>query len=276
MNKFTLTRRGIYKYILLFLTVLSSFISFSQDARLSQIGTSALMLNPALSGRFDGQLKANSLFSWQKTERAFMPHQYFSIDYKLTKYKSLGDDIDYVSDSLRSIKFPKKEAKEVVPVINSKANKGYWSAGFNYYQYGKDMLGVYQNVSPLSSKFYSLTLSRHFYLKKNKFIGVGIQTTYARGNLNENVGNEYDKEISGGGFRYSNRNAAARVSMNDYFDYNIGAYYGMISDQFSFEMGLAMYHLFYPKSDIFILDNETKLRHRVTLYNVFKFKRSPT
>ena len=250
-------------------------VVYSQNARLSQIASAPVQFNPALSGRFDGKMRAGFISSWQKSETAFMPHQNLNFDFKFGQYKNLGDDIAYVkSDSERVIKTSTSRDEIANNNSGSQKIKGYWSGGFNIYHFGKDWTGVYDNSSPLNANFYSINLARHLSLGKNRYFGFGVQATYAQGKLDENNGTAYDREISGGGFRYSNKNAAGRTSKNDYFDYNVGAYYGMITEPLSFEIGLAMYHLFYPKNDIFIIDDETKQRHRMTLHSVLRFRLS--
>ena len=54
----------------------------------------------------------------------------------------------------------------------------------------------------MTGEFVSGTIARHFYNKRNKFWGLGFQATYAKGSLNENRIDPYDKEISGGSFTY--------------------------------------------------------------------------
>lgn len=272
MNPVSL-RRNTCLFLML---LMASATLTAQNARFSQISSAPMLFNPSLSGRFDGQARVSSLFSWQKSETAFMAHQNLAFDIKLGKYKFIGDEEAYQPDTAATTS-PKKPVTEAKDETFSKEKKrnGYWSLGANYYHYGTDLLGFYDNTSPVRASFYSVNIARHFYLKRNRYFGFGVQGTYATAKLDESNGVEYDKEISGGSFRYSNKNANNRVSKNDYFDFNAGVYFGMMTEPLSFEIGLAMYHLFYPSNDIFNLDAETELRHRMTLHSVLRFKVSP-
>ena len=251
-------------------------VGSGQNARFSQIGNTPLLLNPSLSGRFDGQYRIGSLLSWQKTQITSMAHQDVYVDVKFGKRnRSLGDDIAYSSDSAANAKLnrkknPREEAKD--ETYSAKKKKGYWSAGLNYYHYGTDLLGIYSNVSPIRADFYALAIAHHFYLNNNKYFGIGAQMTYANGNIDETRGTKYDKEISGGGFRYDNKAPFNHNSSANYTDYSVGAYFGQVTDQVSYELGLAMNHLFYPHDDIFNKDSETWLRHTMTLHSVLRFK----
>jgi hypothetical protein len=128
----------------------------------------------------------------------------------------------------------------------------------------------------LAASFYALSVARHFYAGRNKYFGIGAQVTYAEGDLDVNrvdKSNPYNQEISTGSFRYPQLNRDhIQTSTKSYFDYNIGAYYGMVSDAVGFEMGGAMFHLAYPKNDIYDLDDETKLRHRITAYSALRIR----
>jgi hypothetical protein len=121
-----------------------------------------------------------------------------------------------------------------------------------------------------------LSLARHFYSHRNKYFGIGVQATYAAGDLDMNRGdgsNPYNQEISTGSFRFPQKNRSDIIkSTKNYFDYNIGAYYGMVTEAVGFELGGSMYHMFYPHNDIYDKDDETKLRHKVTAFSVLRVK----
>src|SRR4051812_447800 len=210
---------------LLFVTLLFiSQFTFAQNPRLSQIWSAPLLLNPSLSGRFDGQIRGGGLFSWQKTNKASLPQQNYFLDIKFGKFMHTSDERQYVpmSDSGKSkVSRSTPEGKDETSLKN--INKGYWSAGLNFYHYG-------DNSSPLKGSFFSVSLARHMYFRRNKFFGFGAQFTYAQGDLDETRGHTYDKEISGGGFRYPRGPFTTRVSKNHYPDFSIGGYYGMVTE----------------------------------------------
>lgn len=238
--------------------------SFAQNARFSQIGTAAIQFNPSLTGRFDGKIRLSALSSWQETNAASMEHQNVSLDAKFGKYKSSGDDESTTALSASSAS-SQKEGKD--EVYKKSRVYGYWGAGLNYYHYGN-------SKSPLDAKFFSASIARHFYNKSNKMFGFGIQATYAEGKLDETKGSEYDREISGGGFRYPFTYAVdPQKGSNNYIDFNGGGYYGMVTDAVMFEIGGAMHHLAYPKNDPRgNVDNESKLRHRVTAHSILRLR----
>jgi hypothetical protein len=258
--------------IVIFLFV-SEFV-VAQNARFSQLGSAPIQFNASLTGRFDGKARLGGLYSWQSTNKANMQHQNISFDIKFGRYKSSGDEPrpDPSSAVLNATK-PAKEAKDEIQKAkgnkaksnNANRNKGYWGVGLNYYHYGDDK-------SPLSASFYSASLARHFYNKRNKFFGFGVQATWAEGKLDERKGLNYDREISGGTFRYPNGTPSNRVSSKSYLDFNVGAYYGMVTESVMFELGGAMNHLFYPEIDILDKDTESQLRHRVTAHSVLRVR----
>lgn len=250
--------------LLLVIFLLSTVPAFSQNARFSQLGTSTQMFNPALTGRFDGQARFGALYSYQDTRFGCMNHLNGFVEYKFGRYRSSGDeDYSYVA---------KTGSGKVVAEAKDKINddlkpKGYWAVGINYYQYEHDK-------SPLSGKFISASVARHFYPRRNKYWGIGGQVTYAMGKVDETKGTQFDREISGDGFVYPQGIPGTRTGDKDYVDFNVGGYYGMVTEPVAFEIGGSMYHLFYPKSDIFDKDSEKKLRHRVTAHSMLRLRLS--
>lgn len=243
--------------------VLMSLGATAQNARFSQLGTSSQMFNPSLTGRFDGQARLGALFSYQDSRLATTLHQNVFLEYKFGKYRSAGDeDYNYVTKNNAGENVT-AEARDKITMSNKKA--GYWAAGLNYYHYGyKDM--------PLSGSFYSATIARHFYPRRNKYWGLGIQGTYADGKLDETKGLKYDREISGDGFVYPQNTPSNRKGNKSYADFSFGGYYGMVTEPVAFEIGGSLAHLFYPEADIFDNDSEKKLRHRVTAHSMLRLK----
>ncbi len=260
-------------------TLMLQMSVYAQNARFSQVWSAPIQFNPALTGRFDGKVRASSLTSFQQglgydwqtksKKEVNMTHQNFSVDLKLGAYRSSGDE--GLRDSVASKNnVNPKEGRD--RFSSNKLVVGYWGVGFNYYSYG-------HSASPIQANFLSLSLARHFYTKANRIYGVGVQVTQANGNLNENRGTAFDKEISGGGFRYPYRNgndpALLRSGTQTYTDVNIGAYYGRVTEAVMFELGGAMHHLFYPQNDADDtrpFDSEAKLRHRITAHSMLRLR----
>jgi hypothetical protein len=227
----------------------------AQDARWSQINSAPLMLNSALTGRTKGGIDFGILSSNQSTDLAQNTHQHVFLHANSDHFKYLKGKIDSVSST----------------VITKKINS-YWGFGLSYYQNGKDLLGFNESTMPLNASFYSLSVAKHFYRTQNNgdkhYFGLGIAVVAANGKLNESVGLKYDNEIAGGGFRYRPTFANNATSQRNYFDWNLGFYYGFRSSSFYFETGLGLNHVLHPRMDIFD-DEETKLRVRGTLHSQF-------
>lgn len=271
--------KNLFFTILFFVT--SIHVLFAQNARFSQIGTATMQFNPALTGRFDGKIKAVNLYSWQKSNEDNMSHQYFSLETKLGAYRNSGDDerLRFRPDTGKTQeKSPEKETKDKIYEIKPTAG-GYWGLGLSYYRYG-------HQKSPYRANFFAATLARHFYNRSNKMFGVGAQAVYAQASFDKPAGKSpefygsYDPEVSGGGFAYladNNffKNYSTLSSFNytkSYLDFNVGAYYAMVTDAVMFELGGAMAHLFYPQNEITDSDAETKLRHRVSAHSLIRVK----
>ncbi len=253
----------IQKLQLVIFTLILAGSATAQNPRLSQIINAPMLANPALTGRFDGQARVGGLYSWQKSDFAEMPHIHVFSDIKLGKYRTYGDEPIIMPNEKNKAVKSGPEAKD--EITKPRIPKGYWALGLSYYRYG-------DGNSPLQAQFISGSVARHFYFKRNRYFGVGGQWTYADGNLDERRGTAYDREISGGTFRYPQGVPSNRVSNKSYLDFNIGAYYGKTTEAVAFEIGGAMYHMFYPKNDILDKDDETELRHRVTAHSVLRLR----
>ncbi len=261
--------------ILIVVLFLISFNATGQNARFSQVWSAPIQFNPALTGRFDGRVRASALSSWQNAiaqdsfiskKTVYMNHQNVSIDIKLGKYRSSGDENpqNQMDNDNENVETGKDKSS------NKKKMTGYWGTGFNYYSYGHE-------TSPITAKFYSLSIARHFYTKSNRIFGFGVQFTNANGVLDESKGKAFNKEITGGAFRYPYKfgNAAGdRLGSQTYTDVNIGAYYGRVTESVMFELGGAMHHLFYPKYDASDVedDDNPSLRHRVTAHSIIRLR----
>jgi len=260
--------------ILIVVLFLISFNAIGQNARFSQIWSAPIQFNPALTGRFDGRVRASSLLSFQNAfaqdsviskEKVYMNHQNVSVDIKFGKYRSSGDESpqnEVIEEEATDEGKDKTRTKKKL--------SGYWGAGFNYYSYDGDK-------SPIKATFYSLSIARHFYSKSNRIFGFGLQFTNASGTLDESKGKAFNKEITGGAFRYPYANgntAGVRSGTRTYQDVNFGAYYGRVTESVMFELGAAMHHLFYPLYDASDVEDkdEPALRHRVTAHSILRLR----
>lgn len=225
------------RFSLLFFLFLMAFThAFAQDARLSQIWSMPSMMNPALSGRFDGKLRGGFGYSGQSSNISATSHQYGFIDTRLdTKRRREGE---------------------------------YIGLGFSYYQYGTS------SNNAIKASFYGLTGAYHLNLSKDGVhtAGFGTQFVYASGVSTEARGiTVFDKEVNAGGFRWTNfiqptTGAATNQSIRraKYFDWNSGAYYRFSGENFILDAGIGAYHYLHPKNSISRPDVESRLRGRIT------------
>lgn len=215
--------------------ILITAVASAQNPRLSMFEASPLVLNPALTGKTDAKSRIGTHYSYQSSDIATITH--------------LNAFVDFSGR---------------IQAARKKYN--HYGVGFNFYTYG------FNSKSPVMASFPSVSFAYHFELGKSgkHFFGVGAQVALAFAKLDEKKGT-YDKEISGGGFRYDPTPLRNQTASNDYWDASGGITYLYKTDQLKFETGLAMYHMFYPKNDIYDKDFETRLRHRGVLNMRFEF-----
>jgi hypothetical protein len=263
-------------HLIITLLVLTLQVS-AQNARFSQPWSAPMQFNPSLTGRFDGKFRISALTSWQSAngkdlstqtiQEVDMVHQNLSFDIKLGKYRSSGDEQTGIGNESNKSSVGKDK------ITSGKRTQGYWGLGVNYYSYN-------HSTSPVSGKFYSVSVSRHFYNKNNRIYGFGLQVTNAQGAIDENKGRHYSKEISGGGFRYpyrygSNNNPNnPKVATGGYMDYSLGGYYGRVTEAVMFEIGGAFHHIFQPYNDLFNPNDPDKpgVRVRATANSLLRLK----
>ena len=141
--------------------LLCSELVVAQNGRLSQIWTAPMLVNPSLSGRFDGKFRVGALYSWQKSNVIKIPHQNYYFDFKFGKYRHVGDEEQYAIEKGDSLK--KKTQYDAKDETGLRLiNKAFWSAGFKFYRYG-------DNNTPVIANIFSVNVARHFYVKRNKY-----------------------------------------------------------------------------------------------------------
>lgn len=211
----------------------------AQNPRLALYESSPMMVNPAWTGKFNGKIQVGAHGSMMSVDSAKMLHTNFSVEYR-SKYDR-----------------------------EDRRNLKYWAAGLNVYRYG-------HSTSPLSAMFITGSAAYHTYIDRRRRhnFSAGFQATMASGKLNRQPEKDYiyDPEISGGGFTYRAGDSDTPSVSHSYLDFNIGVNYAYRTTSFTFESGLAMYHLFYPPNDIFQLDTDIpRLRHRGVFTMQFGF-----
>ncbi|HMO34371.1 MAG TPA: type IX secretion system membrane protein PorP/SprF [Lacibacter sp.] len=219
----------------LFIALLLVQVAAAQNPRLALYDASPLHVNPAFAGKFNGKYRVGAHVSSMSADSAKMLHNNVMLDFR-SKYEE-------------GRRYP----------------ENYFGLGLNYYRYGS-------NTSELSASFISLSGAYHTYIDRRKrhAVDIGVQGAFASGKLDrtpfrsgDGRRSYFDPEISGGGFAYRAGDSDTPQVSHSYIDFSVGVNYAFRSNQFRFESGLAMYHLFYPANDIFQLDPDIpRLRHR--------------
>ncbi|MBU6157947.1 MAG: type IX secretion system membrane protein PorP/SprF [Bacteroidetes bacterium] len=198
----------------------------AQNPRMALYESSPLNVNPAYTGYYNGKIRLGAHASMMQTDTSSMVHTNTSLELR-TNYDE-----------------------------NDPLPQRYLAVGFNFYRYAHPS-------NALSGAFPSLSLAYHTYLDRRRRHGIsgGAQFTYAMGQYNADGKEELkpDPQIFGGGFAIKGFGTQATLN---YANFAVGGIYAYKSRDFELEAGVAMYNLFYPKTDIFRQDLETRQRHR--------------
>lgn len=195
------------------LLILAALNSFSQDPGFSQFFASPLTLNPALTGKFEGKLRAagNYRDQWPAISKAFVTTT-FSLDGAVLPNRLSETDTWGVG----------------VMMMNDRTANGI-----------------------LNSNYVSLSTAYHKGLDENGFhqIGVGFQGTFAGKKLDGGKLN-FEEELDqlGGWTNPTNEPInGQRITVN-YFDFNAGMLYsGSTNGYNNFYFGTSFYHINRPK-----------------------------
>jgi type IX secretion system PorP/SprF family membrane protein len=200
-----------------FFSILSALILFlggvrAQDPHFSQFFASPLTLNPAFTGKFDGDLRiaGNYRNQWPSINRAFTTTS-VSADFPILK--------------------------------NSIAYNDTWGMG---------LMGYSDQSANSAVKFNYLTVSTAFHkgLDEDGFqqIGAAFQGTYS--NMMVDVsGLKFEDQLTPFGFTGVTTEVFNNSTLKtSYFDLNAGLLYtGSTNDQNNFYAGISMYHINRPK-----------------------------
>ena len=230
--------------ILFFISIfLISVLSLNaQDARLSQIWSFPTMMNPALVGAPDDQFLSGLGHSNQKTKKSQVIHQYAFLNGRFAK--------DY-----------------------DKTGKAF-GLGASFYQYGS--VNSF-NPSPIDAKFFAVSGAYHIRLAKDNshILSIGTQFAFANATANEK-GTYYDKEINGGGFRWTDMDSSRRrINAAGYMDWNLGVNYKFTGDNIGIEAGIGAYHFTHPKMALITPDKDTELRGRMVFHGKIDIQVAP-
>lgn len=186
--------------------------SWAQDPHFSQFFASPLTLNPALTGKFDGDLRVTGNYrnQWPTINRAFTTTT-VSVDFPILR--------------------------------NQIASTDTWGLG---------VMGYSDQSANSALKFNYLSVSTAFHkgLDEDGYqqIGAGFQATYS--NMLLNVSDlKFEDQLTPFGFIGTTNEVFNNSTLkNNYFDLNAGILYtGSTSDKNNFYAGVSMYHITRPK-----------------------------
>lgn len=204
-------------------------ISFAQDPHFSQFFSSPLTVNPAFTGKFNGNFRiaANYRNQWPEIERAYITNT-ASVDFKI-----LSNRLKFTDD---------------------------WGVGFSGFSDKSANGAVNYNYASVSTAFHK-GLDEDGYSQ----IGVGFQCTYA--NMLINTTKLYfEDQLTTSGFTGVTSeifsNPAALKS--NYIDLNAGVLYtGSSNDKNNYYIGASVYHITRPKQSFtganYILNSRTNI-----------------
>jgi type IX secretion system PorP/SprF family membrane protein len=198
---------------LLIFLLLFSQAGYSQDPNFSQFFVSPLTLNPALTGKFNGDFRVagNYRDQWPEISRAFITS---------------------------TISFD-------APILRSQLSElDTWGIGIMAMT-DKSANGV------LSGNFISITTAYHKGIDEDGLqqIGIGFQGTYSNKRLDGTKLNFLDELDQNGGWTIPSGEAIDNRMVNtSYFDFGVGVLYNGSTDGYNnFYLGASAYHLNKPK-----------------------------
>lgn len=213
-------------FVTLILALLSSIV-IAQDPHFSQFFASPLTLNPAFTGKFNGnyRLAGNYRNQWPSINNAFITST-ASIDFRILENKIRNNDLFGVGFMFLNDKS-----------ANSAVKLNYASFSTAYHK-GLDEDG-------------------------NNQLGIGLQATYS--NMFINTSNlKFEDQLEATGFTgISKETFDGATLQSNYFDLNAGILYtGSSNETNNYYVGLSMYHINSPKQKF--AGNDYTLSPRVT------------
>jgi len=201
------------KLVLFLVCVLMLKWSFAQDPHFSQFYSSPLTLNPAFTGKFDGDLRVagNYRNQWPTINRAYQTAT-ASADFHILK-----NSLDY---------------------------RDTWGVG---------IMGFTDKSAAGAVNFNYLSLSTAFHKGLDedgyKQLGLGFQATYS--NMMVNTSKlSFEDELTPTGFvpGTTQENFSGLTIKKSYFDLNVGMLYSAsTSDKNNYYFGVSLYHITRPK-----------------------------
>ena len=216
------------RYLFTFSLLLTALATRAQDPHFSQFFASPLTLNPAFTGKFDGQwrLTANHRDQWPSIPKAYVTTS-ASFDFPVMKNKIPEGDVFGVGIS---------------GVSDASAN------------------------SQLKLNYGSGSVSYHKALDENGYntIGAGFQATYSSLTLDVTKLN-FEDMLQQNGFTGTTNDILTNGNNQNYFDVNAGLLYsGSTNGYNNYYLGASMYHINRPQ--VSFKDKNWYMTGRVTIH----------
>ncbi len=216
------------KLFVLSVTLLLSIFAQAQDPHFSQIFASPLTLNPAFTGKFDGQLRlaANHRDQWPSIPKA---------------YVTTSASLDF-------------------SILNSKIPEG------DVFGVGISGLSDQSADAALKLNYGSLSLSYHKALDEDGYntIGAGFQATYSSAIL-DFTKLTFEDQLTQNGFTGTTAETLSNGSNQNYLDMNAGILFSGSSDGTNnYYLGASVYHINRP--NLSFIDKVWNLSPRFTIH----------
>lgn len=216
------------KLLSITITLIVSFVLHAQDPHFSQFFSSPLTLNPAFTGKFDGQLRlaANHRDQWPSIPKAYVTTS-ASLDFSILKSKIPQGDV--------------------------------FGVGFSG-------LSDQSADAALKLNYGSVSLSYHKALDEEGYntIGGGFQATYSSAILDRNK-LTFEDQLTQNGFTNPTQETFGNGTSQNYFDMNAGLLYsGSTNGTNNYYVGISAYHI--NKPSLSFIDKTWNLATRFTIH----------
>ena len=216
------------KLILLACTLLSAVFVNAQDPHFSQFFSSPLTLNPAFTGKFDGEWRvaANHRDQWPSIPKAYVTTS-ASLDFSILKNKIPQGDV---------------------------------------FGIGVSGLSDQSADAALKLNYGSLSMSYHKALDEDGYntIGAGFQATYTSAILDFSK-LTFEDQLTQNGFTGTTAETLNNGSNQNYFDVNAGVLYSGSSNGINnYYLGASIYHI--NKPSLSFIDKTWNLSSRMTVH----------
>jgi len=224
-------KRPVFSCLLWIAVLLQGELVFGQDPHFSQFFSSPLTLNPALTGKFDGQYRISGIYrnQWPELNNAFITSS-ISLD---------------------------------APILTQKISENNRLAVGIFAMTDKSVNGILRSNYVAASVAYHIALDEEGYQQ----LGAGFQASYANKRLDvAAIKFESQLDLTGQWTSPSNENFNASLVNVHYIDVNAGLLYnGSTNGLDNYYLGASVYHLNNP-SDGFMKNGNYHLSRRYTAH----------